>query len=94
LIEYFVQADVTSLINHTNGETEAVVELELYRSQTKNIIISTSISKNRDPTQTWSVDGDEVEKSQLTALTDSLQIQPDNLCQFLPQDVVRYRVQI
>ena len=80
-----------SLINYAaaGGEGEAMVELELYRSQEPNTVVATTIAKNRHPPKAWSINGREVDRAELSALTDSLQIQPGNLCQFLPQDVVR-----
>ncbi len=78
-----------SLLNHSGGAEEAEVEVELYRQQEPNILVATTIAKHRQPTQSWRIDGRPADRAELTAITRQLQIQPGNLCQFLPQDVVR-----
>ncbi len=82
-----------SLLNHEAGpEAEAVVEVELFRRlPDRNTVVATSIRRHRQPLQTWSIDGREVAQPELKKYMERLQIQPGNLCQFLPQDVVRYR---
>jgi hypothetical protein len=88
-----VEADVLSLLNHEAGpEAEAVVEVELFRRlPDRNTVVATSIRRHRQPLQAWSIDGREVAQPELKKYMERLQIQPGNLCQFLPQDVVRYR---
>lgn len=87
-----MQADVLSLVNHVAGpDTEALVEVELFRhGSVGNTVVATSICRQRQPVQTWCIDCRAVDQAGLAKLMERLQIQPGNLCQFLPQDVVRY----
>ena len=37
----------------------------------------------------WTINGDKASKTQLESLVSELNIQTNNMCQFLPQDVVK-----
>jgi len=81
------QTDLASLVNNDLERGEAVVECELHMNDKDNYVVSVNIS--REGNLWWKINGKKSSRKELEALTDKLQIQPGNLCQFLPQDVVR-----
>ena len=82
------QSDMASLVNTSGESKEALVEVELFMKEGKNVVVSCLLDGGGNP-PIWKIDGKECRKKDLTELTENLQIQPGNLCQFLPQDVVR-----
>ena len=82
------QTDVSSLVNNNTGANEAEIEVELFMAREDNYQIQCNIFNNGKGT-VFRINGKKVNKSDLSKLMDSLQIQPGNMCQFLPQDVVR-----
>jgi len=71
-----------------HGETSAIVETELYggRDASENIVIRRKIFN--DNMSTWKVNGRESSQKDVLAMVKKLNVQVDNLCQFLPQDRV------
>ena len=61
--------------------------MELF-SSSKNKIVKAMLTKDSGEPK-WFINNKPVSKEKLLQLTKQLQIQPGNLCQFLPQDVVR-----
>jgi len=82
------QSDLASLVNNDAKSGEAMVEIELFMAEEKNKIVSVFLNNNGNAPH-WKVNGEKISKKDLKALTEELQIQPGNMCQFLPQDVVR-----
>jgi chromosome segregation ATPase len=82
------QSDLASLVNTEGNADTAVVEVELFKGKGQTTVVRAEI-RSRGGGLTWTVDKARVSKRELLELADSLQIQPGNLCQFLPQDVVR-----
>ena len=82
------QTDISSLVNNYSGSNEAQIEVELFIPQEDNLIVQCVLFNNNKPTL-FKLNGKKVSKNELLKLTDDLQIQPGNMCQFLPQDVVR-----
>jgi len=82
------QSDLASLVNNDAKSGEAMVEIELFMADEKNKIVSVYLNNNGNAPY-WKVNGEKISKKDLKALTEELQIQPGNMCQFLPQDVVR-----
>eukprot|EP00090_Calanus_glacialis_P046443 TRINITY_DN9124_c0_g1_i1.p1 TRINITY_DN9124_c0_g1~~TRINITY_DN9124_c0_g1_i1.p1 ORF type:complete len:1049 (-),score=416.15 TRINITY_DN9124_c0_g1_i1:332-3478(-) len=82
------QSDLASLVNNDAKSGEAMVEIELFMAEEKNKIVSVYLYNNGN-VPFWKVNGEKISKKDLKALTEELQIQPGNMCQFLPQDVVR-----
>ena len=82
------------------GCLEAFLEIELYNAQNggqDNWIIERKIkaldkrytgTKGVEKHSSWKIDGESVEVKDVVKLVASLNIQTDNLCQFLPQDKV------
>lgn len=68
-----------------HGCNHAIIETELNGGDQGNIIISRKIMKD---SSSWKLNGRVVTKKEITDLTRRLNIQVDNLCQFLPQDKV------
>ena len=81
------QSDLSSLVNNSSRSSEAQVEVELFDPNDDNIIVQCSIFN--DGGTLFKVNGRKVSRKELTTLMEKLQIQPGNMCQFLPQDVVR-----
>ena len=81
------QSDLSSLVNNSSSSSEAQVEVELFDPNDDNIIVQCSIFN--DGGTLFKVNGRKVSRKELTTLMEKLQIQPGNMCQFLPQDVVR-----
>jgi len=82
------QTELGSLVNNDLDAGEAVVECELYMQAEDNYVVSVHFSREAS-SLSWRINGRKASRKELEALTDQLQIQPGNLCQFLPQDVVR-----
>jgi len=82
------QSDLSSLVNNDAKDGKAMVEIELFMKEEQNIIVSVFLYSNGTAPH-WKVDGEKISKKDLVAMTEKLQIQPGNMCQFLPQDVVR-----
>jgi len=82
------QSDLASLVNNDAESGEAMVEIELHMEEEKNITVSV-VMFNDGSAPYWSVNGEKTSKKDLKGITERLQIQPGNMCQFLPQDVVR-----
>ena len=70
------------------GNKAAEIEIELFTKAKQNRVVKAVISKGKSE-PSWYINGKAVNKQALHDLTQELQIQPGNLCQFLPQDVVR-----
>ena len=81
------QSEMCSLINTEGSGEVASVEVELWIAEGKTKVVRSEISRNGGVS--WSIDKSKASKTMVLELADSLQIQPGNLCQFLPQDVVR-----
>ena len=77
---------LSEFIRH--GSEVAWVELELARASSngKNVTIRRTLRK--DNTSEWHLNGSLATKVEVKALIDSVNIQIDNVCQFLPQDKV------
>ncbi|CAK9295323.1 unnamed protein product [Gordionus sp. m RMFG-2023] len=69
-----------------HGKEKASLEIELYNSKGSNYIINRTIFP--DSTSTWTFNGARSTQREIQAIVDKLNIQVDNLCQFLPQDRV------
>lgn len=83
------QVDLQCLVNTASQCNEALVEVELYvPDNNENLHVSCKIFKD-NPRPTFHINQKLVSKSELVQLVSDLQIQPGNMCQFLPQDVVR-----
>ena len=63
------------------------MEVELFNAK-ENIVVKSMLTKDANEPK-WFINNKAVSKDKLLRLTEKLQIQPGNLCQFLPQDVVR-----
>ena len=66
---------------------EAKIEIELYNSSGDNHQVACSI--NIRGKVGWAINNEKVTKAQVEELVNSLNIQTGNMCQFLPQDVVK-----
>ncbi|XP_071454709.1 structural maintenance of chromosomes protein 5 isoform X2 [Hetaerina americana] len=66
---------------------KATIEIELFNPQGRNYIVSRTI--NRDNKSSWSIGGFSCAQKEVENLASKLNIQVDNLCQFLPQDRVQ-----
>ena len=66
-----------------NGEEEATVEVELYQQAGPNIIIHRCW--NREGKSNWKINNKKAGLREVEKRVKELQIQVDNLCQFLPQ---------
>ena len=78
------QMDLQTLVNTAGESSSALVEVELH----EDIQVTCKIYKD-NPNAVFHVNKKKVSRSELTRLISDLQIQPGNMCQFLPQDVVR-----
>jgi len=68
------------------GEDSAIIEIELYKARNNsNLKIRREISKKGGK---WYIDGNLVKKEEISKIVKDLNIQIDNLCQFLPQERV------
>ena len=82
------QTDLASLVNNDAKNGEAMVEIELFMLDEDDIVVSVFLFNNGNSPY-WKVNGEKMSKKELKQITEKLQIQPGNMCQFLPQDVVR-----
>ena len=72
------------------GCARGEIELELFREGGKTLIIKRCIN-SQDNSSTWCINGKSAKKEQVLETTGKMNIQLSNLCQFLPQDKVRYK---
>lgn len=77
--------EIGEFIKH--GEEKATIELELYNDQGANFVIKRQISRD-DNRSTWFINGRTTSNKEVSQLTKKLNADVDNLCQFLPQDMV------
>jgi len=82
------QLELKSLINTEAGNNPAEIEIELFNKDGANTVVKAQLNKD-SPHPLWWINNKVATQKQLLELTAKLQIQPGNLCQFLPQDVVR-----
>ncbi|KAK0082913.1 hypothetical protein PV325_010331 [Microctonus aethiopoides] len=68
------------------GEDTAVIEIELRDTPTKVIKINRTFTENKS---VWKLNNESVSEARIAEVTDDLNIQIGNLCQFLPQDRVK-----
>eukprot|EP00092_Neocalanus_flemingeri_P017230 GFUD01018633.1.p1 GENE.GFUD01018633.1~~GFUD01018633.1.p1 ORF type:complete len:1079 (-),score=372.19 GFUD01018633.1:403-3639(-) len=66
---------------------EARIEIELYNGSGDNFEVGCSITIKGKVG--WAINGERANKTQVEDLVNSLNIQTGNMCQFLPQDVVK-----
>ncbi|KAI9302125.1 P-loop containing nucleoside triphosphate hydrolase protein [Cunninghamella echinulata] len=69
------------------GEEEAYIQIELKRVGKKNTVIYRHINRTNN-TSNWKLDGRATSQREVMNIISKLNIQVDNLCQFLPQDKV------
>ncbi|KAL1464174.1 hypothetical protein WDU94_003846 [Cyamophila willieti] len=69
------------------GEIKASVEIELFNPDAVNYVIK-RVFDNKNESK-WNVNGRQTTEQQVKSLVAKLNIQIDNLCQFLPQDRVQ-----
>ncbi|KAG2181344.1 hypothetical protein INT43_008927 [Umbelopsis isabellina] len=69
------------------GQTSATIEIELRRISGHNLVIQRSIQKANNASQ-WKLNGETRSQKEVMNAISSMNIQVDNLCQFLPQDKV------
>ena len=81
------QSELCSLVNTEGSGGVASVEVELWISEGQTKVVRSEIKSSGGVS--WSIDQSRASKKEVLELAESLQIQPGNLCQFLPQDVVR-----
>jgi len=80
--------DISDFIKH--GSDKAVIEITLNHQKNgkpSNITIQRTLKRNTKSTS-WKIDGRQHSQKEVLSLIESLDIQIDNLCQFLPQDKV------
>ena len=72
------------------GTETAQIELELFKEFQGNVEKRWKIERRfgRDGKSLWKLDGENTNLRAIEKLASSLNIQTDNLCQFLPQDKV------
>ncbi|KAG9292682.1 hypothetical protein G9A89_008268 [Geosiphon pyriformis] len=76
--------EISDFVKH--GATNAEIEIEL-KCQNKNIIINRKIKKEKN-SSSWQINRQSATHREVLARIHALNIQVDNLCQFLPQDKV------
>ena len=83
------QSDLSSLVNTASTSNEDLVEVDLHvPDKTSDLQVSCKIFRNQaEPI--FKINQKKVSRSELVRKISDLQIQPGNMCQFLPQDVVR-----
>ncbi|KAF7723238.1 Structural maintenance of chromosomes protein 5 [Apophysomyces ossiformis] len=69
------------------GEDEAMIKIELKKTSGRNVIIQRNIQKTNNSTS-WKLNGRSTTQKEVLSVIARLNIQVDNLCQFLPQDKV------
>merc|ERR1712142_1056306 len=70
------------------GEEWAEIEVELFQPEEENVVIIRRWERSTKTNSSWRINGRKVGPKEVEKLVDSLRIQVDNLCQFLPQDKV------
>ncbi|KAI7873115.1 P-loop containing nucleoside triphosphate hydrolase protein, partial [Mucor mucedo] len=70
------------------GEDEATISIELKKVGTRNVIIQRTFKKADGNINTWRINGKSTSQREVLSIVRNLNIQVDNLCQFLPQDRV------
>ncbi|CAG8597007.1 13762_t:CDS:10, partial [Acaulospora morrowiae] len=76
--------EISDFVKH--GQERASIEIEL-KDKSKNVVVSRTIKKSNNNSQ-WKLNGKIVNHKEVQSKMASLNIQVDNLCQFLPQDKV------
>ncbi|KAI7872034.1 hypothetical protein BDF14DRAFT_1755553 [Spinellus fusiger] len=69
------------------GADEATIQIELKRTRERNVVIQRTIQKSSKSTP-WKIDNKTTTHKEVLSTIARLNIQVDNLCQFLPQDKV------
>lgn len=77
--------EVRDFIKH--GQSQAIVEIELYNSNGRNHVITRDMFRNENRSN-WKINGKPSTMKEVQELTKTLNVQIGNLCQFLPQDKV------
>lgn len=77
--------EISEFIKH--GEDRSCIELELYNNKGPNHVIKRIIEREANRS-TWYINGKTTSNKEVSNLTKKLNIDVDNLCQFLPQDMV------
>ncbi|KAF9987172.1 Structural maintenance of chromosomes protein 5 [Modicella reniformis] len=77
--------DVSEFVKH--GTDKGWIEIVLCNRHGSNIVIKRHINKNNN-TSVWKINGENKTQKDVLRKVQSLNIQIDNLCQFLPQDRV------
>ncbi|KAI9595896.1 hypothetical protein BDF19DRAFT_440498 [Syncephalis fuscata] len=78
--------ELADFVKH--GHDKAVIEVELYRSPEEgNVVIRRQIKQSTN-TSIWKINGEVASQKDVLKIVNELNIQVDNLCQFLPQDRV------
>lgn len=81
------QRSITDFVNTTTDADFAKITIELYRDQ--NRVYKVECEIKRSGQSVFHLDDVLVTQSRVKNLVEKLNIQTNNLCQFLPQDVVR-----
>ncbi|CAG8496460.1 5616_t:CDS:2, partial [Ambispora gerdemannii] len=82
--------EISDFIKH--GAVIAEIEIEL-KCPDKNVVINRKIKKEKNSTS-WKIDGQKATHREVNKRITELNIQVDNLCQFLPQDKVNEFAQL
>ncbi|CAO3590457.1 unnamed protein product [Absidia cylindrospora] len=69
------------------GEEQATIQIELKKVNDQNVVIQRKINKSNN-SSVWKLNGRTTTSKDILSVIASLNIQVDNLCQFLPQDKV------
>ncbi|KAG2388085.1 hypothetical protein C9374_000935 [Naegleria lovaniensis] len=78
---------VADYIKH--GKDKAFIEIELYTNDRRNLTIKrTFVRKDGKESSTWKINNNKKSMEQVKQIIDELNIQLDNLTQFLPQEKV------
>jgi len=72
-------------VKHQKKEGE--IEIELYQGRSSNVVIRRKLFREKNRSQ-WFVNGKQSTKEAVQEMTTKLNVQMNNLCQFLPQDRV------
>lgn len=76
--------EVREFIKH--GKDKATIEIELCNTKGRNVVVQRTILQ--DNKSQWKLNGHGVGKARVMDVMKKLNVQVDNLCQFLPQDRV------
>ncbi|KAF0492709.1 P-loop containing nucleoside triphosphate hydrolase protein [Gigaspora margarita] len=76
--------EISDFVKH--GQERASIEIEL-KNKGRNVVITRMIRKSNNLSQ-WKLNGQPATHREVSSKVNSLNIQVDNLCQFLPQDKV------